>query len=147
MKYFKPWKGNKLAWISMIFTGLLLIAVSAVLLHAQTELRQSQVQPLTSFPVISGNCPIVSGASAALIVNCNTNPWTIDIVPPVFKILFNIPTFVDNETPSGTINGTNAAFTLANPPASTLHLYRNGLRQNPAIDYSVSGSTITDYRH
>ena len=52
--------------------------------------------------------------------------------------------FIDDETPSGTINGTNTVFTLANTPvsASTLMLYRNGILQANAIDYSVSGNTI-----
>lgn len=51
--------------------------------------------------------------------------------------------FADGETPGGTVNGTNASFTLAAAPGTSLHLYRNGLRQNPAVDYSISGSTIT----
>ena len=55
------------------------------------------------------------------------------------------PTFVDNEIPGGVVNSANSTFTLAagpNPPSS-LHLYVNGLRQNPATDYTISNSTIT----
>jgi len=48
------------------------------------------------------------------------------------------------EVPSGTINGTNAVFTLAHTPASaTLRVYRNGVRLKLSTDYSVSGTTIT----
>jgi hypothetical protein len=54
-------------------------------------------------------------------------------------------TFVDGETPGGTVNGVNATFTLANAPApaSSLALYRNGLLQQQGGDYSLSSSSIT----
>lgn len=55
-------------------------------------------------------------------------------------------TFVENEVPSGTINGTNDTFTLANTPNSgTLALYANGLRlkSGSGNDYTISGDTIT----
>lgn len=53
--------------------------------------------------------------------------------------------FVDDETPSGTINGSNAVFTLAHTPASAsdLTLYLNGLLQTMGTDYTLSGTTIT----
>jgi hypothetical protein len=57
----------------------------------------------------------------------------------------NSLTFVDGETPGGTVNGVNAGFTLANAPlpASSLALYRNGLLQEQGVDYSLSNSSIT----
>jgi hypothetical protein len=70
---------------------------------------------------------------------------------PVYNGLSWLPgyptgaTFVDAETPGGTLDGVNATFTLAgtpNPPAS-LTLWRNGLTQKPGLDFSLSGSTIT----
>ncbi len=54
--------------------------------------------------------------------------------------------FVFNEVPSGTVNGSNATFTLANTPvAGTLSLYVNGVRQlvGTGNDYTISGNTIT----
>lgn len=46
------------------------------------------------------------------------------------------------QTPSGTMNGSNVTFTLANVPITGLFL--NGVWQRPAgVDYSLSGSTIT----
>jgi hypothetical protein len=53
--------------------------------------------------------------------------------------------YVYGETPSGTINGSNATFTLANTPipAASLLLYLNGLRLRLGVDYTLSGSTIT----
>ena len=47
--------------------------------------------------------------------------------------------------PAGTLNGSNAAFTLSfipNPAASLL-LFLNGVQQNPAVDYTISGPTVT----
>lgn len=54
--------------------------------------------------------------------------------------------FVYGETPSGTVNGINDTFTLANTPtAGTVALYVNGLRMKSGSgnDYTISGSTIT----
>ncbi|MES2428249.1 MAG: hypothetical protein V4560_14815 [Bacteroidota bacterium] len=54
--------------------------------------------------------------------------------------------FVVDETPSGSINGSNTAFTLANTPvAGKVEIYRNGLLQKPGIgnDYTISGTAIT----
>lgn len=54
--------------------------------------------------------------------------------------------FVNNETPTGVIDGSNATFTLAfNPnPDSSLKVYLNGQRfKNTGEDYSLSGQTLT----
>jgi len=55
------------------------------------------------------------------------------------------PTYVDNETPAGLINGLNLTFTLNYPPspASSLQLYRNGMRLVVNSDFTLSGQTIT----
>ena len=50
------------------------------------------------------------------------------------------------ETPSGTINGSNTSFSLANTPMSgTEDLYLNGVLQDAGAsnDYTISGGTIT----
>lgn len=54
--------------------------------------------------------------------------------------------FVYSEAPSGSINGSNTSFTLANTPTSgTERLYLNGVRQfvGGSNDYTISGATIT----
>lgn len=54
--------------------------------------------------------------------------------------------FVDNEVPSGAINGSNVTYTLANTPvAGSVHLYINGVRAKVGSgnDYTISGDTIT----
>jgi len=52
---------------------------------------------------------------------------------------------ISNETPSGTINGSNTAFTLANANAYQLELFLNGQLLEPGVgnDYTVSGNAIT----
>jgi hypothetical protein len=53
--------------------------------------------------------------------------------------------FVDMETPTGSMNGVNASFTLSQvpSPATSLAVYRNGVRMKPALDYTSSSNTIT----
>lgn len=54
--------------------------------------------------------------------------------------------YVVRETPSGSVNGSNTAFTLANTPvAGTEQVFLNGLLQEPGAgnDYTISGSSIT----
>ena len=54
--------------------------------------------------------------------------------------------YADAETPTGTINGSNAIFTLANSPspATSLILIKNGAVQTAGgVDYTLSGLTIT----
>jgi hypothetical protein len=54
------------------------------------------------------------------------------------------PAFVDGDSPAGIVDGANANFTLtATPsPASSLAVYRNGLLQKIAQDYTFSGRTV-----
>lgn len=51
---------------------------------------------------------------------------------------------VDDETPSGTIDGSNDTFTLAFTPRNTtsIKLYRNRLLQLQGIDYDPSGISM-----
>lgn len=53
--------------------------------------------------------------------------------------------YVDSETPTGTVNGSNTDFTLANTPISgSLKVYVNGQRMKAGgEDYTLSGKTIT----
>ena len=52
--------------------------------------------------------------------------------------------FVDGDTPSGIVDGSNTHFSLsaAPDPVSSLALYRNGLMQKSGQDFTVSGSTL-----
>jgi hypothetical protein len=54
--------------------------------------------------------------------------------------------FVTRETPSGSVNGSNTSFGLANTPTTgTESVYLNGVLQEPGAgnDYTISGATIT----
>lgn len=52
--------------------------------------------------------------------------------------------FVFNEVPSGTVNGVNTSFTLANTPvAGKTTVYLNGLLQKPTEDYTITGGSIS----
>lgn len=54
-------------------------------------------------------------------------------------------TFVDEEIPTGTIDGVNAAFTLTQSPnpAKSLQLFKNGIAMTPGVDYNLAANTIT----
>ena len=49
---------------------------------------------------------------------------------------------VVHETPSGTMNGSNTAFTLAKSPRGLI-VALNGIVQKQADDFTISGRTIT----
>ena len=98
---------------------------------------------------VIGNVVSYNNSIYACIAN-NTNQappnatyWNALIVGP--------PTYVDKETPSGTINGSNATFTLAvapNPASSCEGRLRSGgvgafLPLIKDIDFTISGLTIT----
>jgi hypothetical protein len=74
-------------------------------------------------------------------------PQTGDQILASYRLGGSVPNvgFVDSETPSGTLDGVNSAFTLsqvASPPSSVA-VYRNGLRMSAGVDYSISGSTLS----
>lgn len=50
---------------------------------------------------------------------------------------------ITKETPAGTINGTNAVFTLSFDPDGTENIFKNGLLMKDGEDYTISGVTIT----
>lgn len=53
--------------------------------------------------------------------------------------------FTTKEVPSGTINGSNVTFTLANTPQENeaVQLYLDGLFLVEGVDYNLSSVTIT----
>jgi hypothetical protein len=85
----------------------------------------------------------VSGSTISFL---GTPPQTGDVLLASYRTgTLSGVNFVDAETPTGTANGSNATFALANTPnpAGSLAVYRNGLRVALNIDYTLSGSTIT----
>jgi hypothetical protein len=119
-------------------------ALLALPLVAQTDLTTAQLRPASpsSTPTIQFYLPgagfVLVTLGTSLALNTSVSPPMLSAVAPP------LPNFVDAETPGGTPNGTLVTFTLANSPAgSSLHLYRNGLRQRSGLDYTISGSSIT----
>jgi hypothetical protein len=54
--------------------------------------------------------------------------------------------FVWNEVPTGSKDGSNRDFTLANNPEANKHMvYLNGLLQEEGQDYSLSGSNVIQF--
>lgn len=58
---------------------------------------------------------------------------------------FNVATWINNETPSGTVDGSNAIFTIAGVPnpVSSLLVQRNGVIQYNNQAFGFNGQTIT----
>ncbi|MFL6451483.1 MAG: hypothetical protein ACJ746_27965 [Bryobacteraceae bacterium] len=55
------------------------------------------------------------------------------------------PGFIDNEIPQGTVDGTNALFSLSNfpNPSTSLMLFVNGVLQMSGSDYTLASNKIT----
>ncbi len=56
-----------------------------------------------------------------------------------------LPSFSDGEVPSGSINGSNTTFTLANSPSpvASLDLFLNGLLMKAGVDFTLAANTIS----
>jgi hypothetical protein len=61
-----------------------------------------------------------------------------------FILVFRERLMIDNETPTGTIDGTNDDFTLSKTPspAGSLQLYLDGVLQVATVDYTLTGNAI-----
>lgn len=127
----------------------------ALTCSAQTEIIATQIR----CPAVAGQVnqllvaqPVASGAAAMVKLQCVQLDKSLSLdtttTPPTLRVTTGttaLPSFSDSEIPAGLINGTNAAFTVANVPipAASLTVYLNGLKMSQAVDYTLSGSTIT----
>lgn len=84
----------------------------------------------------------VSGLGNAATRNVGTTAGTVAAGDDARFLSSSTPVA---ETPGGTINGSNAVFTLANTPANTagVIVVLNGVVQRNGADYSVAGTTVT----
>lgn len=51
-----------------------------------------------------------------------------------------------DETPSGTVNGSNTAFTLSQTPfdsSDSVQVFLNGIKRDRVTEWTISGTTIT----
>lgn len=111
------------------------------------QLAQPQIADAVSVPALP---PLSSPLSQdGTLVSLNDQVYRFDGTtdPGTWKPITSTTTYtlVDGEVPLGAVDGVNVTFTLANTPnpSTSLHLYWNGLRQTPTVDYSLSGNTIT----
>jgi hypothetical protein len=99
-------------------------------------------QPLPAMTLI-GNLGSVPAAASPVTVKALAS--AIVAQPPA--VPSTVPNFTDNVVPTGTINGSNAVFTLPSTPnpAGSLQLFRNGVLQTAGMsaDYTLSAATIT----
>jgi hypothetical protein len=74
-------------------------------------------------------------------------PQTSDVLAAFYRLSVTIPGvgFVDQQTPTGAINGVNPVFTLSQTPSpsNSLEVYRNGLLLSAGVDYLLNGAMIT----
>lgn len=86
-------------------------------------------------------------SSNAVTFQTGAVPQTGDTLAAFYRLAVTIPGigFVDQETPTGVVNGVNAVFATSQTPSPSVSLavYRNGLRMSPGVDYSLSGTVIT----
>jgi hypothetical protein len=77
----------------------------------------------------SGDCVHVDGSTGP----CGSGSGSLNVA------------FVDGETPSGTLDGTNLTFTLSQAPSpiTSFELFHNGILMQAGEDFSLSASTIT----
>jgi len=108
--------------------------------------------PSTSLALFRNGLLLLQGGDYVLAANGVTFqtgavPQSTDILLASYRLSVSLPGvgFVDQETPSGVINGVNAAYTLSQTPApsTSLAVYRNGVRLTPGVDYTAVGSAIT----
>ena len=133
-------------------------AVGANWSISQSNIDGAVVGPASS---TSGNIATFSGTGGKTIADSGVAPSTdgamtanSDAKLPTEKavrsyVATQIPAatnFVDRETPTGLVNGSNVTYTLAfTPVAGSEHVYLNGILQEPGAgnDYTISGATIT----
>ncbi len=106
--------------------------------------------PATSLEVFRNGALQQAGIDFSLTSNTLTFlsasvPQPSDILTAYYRVNGSAQTvtFVDGETPGGTMDGVNTAYTLANVPASGLRLYKNGALLLLNTDFTISGANLT----
>ncbi len=97
-----------------------------------------------SLPITMSNVTGLNDALNQMNSSISDLRATVNSLNSTLQNLGSLPTIVDFEVPSGTIDGSNTTFTLNMPPSppSSLALHRNGMKLTPQTDYSLSGVAI-----
>lgn len=125
----------------LALVGLLTIAWTCIFAVTQIDLT---FQVKNVLPIANGGTN-ASSFTASRCVQVNSGGTAFEVSSAACGI-GTVPSFADAEVPSGTINGSNAAFTLAHTPspAASLDCYENGAEQRAGgADYTLATATIT----
>jgi Putative phage tail protein len=107
------------------------------------------VNTVVTITNIGSGTTTISGGGGGVATTTLTQPWqsiTLQSTPSGWiEISGTPPRFVDDETPTGAIDGTSTTYTLVRTPSpsTSLDLYRNEAWQSQGLDYTLSGNTIT----
>ncbi len=108
--------------------------------------------PSTSLALFRNGLLLTQGGDYTLSSNVITfvmgaTPQPNDVLAAFYRLNVSIPGvgFIDQETPTGAINGVNAVYSLSQSPSpsASLAVFRNGLRMSSGIDYTLSGAVVT----
>lgn len=122
---------------------LLSVALAGLAFGAVTQIDLT-FQVKNVLPIANGGTN-ASSFTASRCVQVNSGGTAFEVSSAACGI-GTVPSFADAEVPSGTINGSNAAFTLAHTPspAASLDCYENGAEQRAGgADYTLATATIT----
>ena len=129
---------KKLGLIFIILAASPSFASSTRVTEADSLISSNHLKTFP-LPATSGGDTIVGRASTDTLTNKTLSGGsnTLSQLP--------VATQIQNETPSGTVNGSNTSFTLAHAPVTTLSvsLYLDGILLVYTTDYTISGTTIT----
>ncbi len=131
--------------LTLFLTSLAFGQINVTRTNCPTQLLSNQIIVVQSIVTYQGTVTMVLAC-----YQLDTN-FTIDngTSPPTLKVSGSggggsSPLFVDNEVPSGSVNGSNNNFTVAHTPITgSVKVYRNGLRMKPTVDYTITGATIS----
>lgn len=125
--------------------GALAPVIGLVLNQDQT--LQLSHYTTNGFVTFTGTTGLIGVDTNTYVSATGTVTLTNKTISGSSNTLSNIPvaTQMQQEIPSGTVNGSNVTFTLTNTPVTTLSLslYVDGILQLQTTDYTLSSATIT----
>lgn len=141
-KIFRDIDANELKSVINQHAGLIDTHTSQIATKQATLVSGTNVKTVNGTSIVgSGDVDLIDDA----IVNGETKAPTQNAVFDADALRVLLTAFVDAEVPSGTINGSNPTFTIANTPVSgSLQLSQNGIiLTGGGVDYTLSGTTVT----
>lgn len=126
-------------------TGAITIESNAVTTSkiADANVTLAKIQSLDATKFIIGTA---SGNNTQVAMSGDATMTEAGVVTVDSSVVVKVADIITRETPSGTQDGTNPTFVLANvPKLGTEHVFVNGLLQDAggSNDYTISGDTIT----